>query len=127
MRVAVYCRVSTKEDMQQHSLQEQENYYRGLFSVDNKYTLVGIYADTASGLSKKSRPSFNKMIRDCKRGKIDLIVTKSISRFSRNVLEFLQTIRELKSRGIDVWFETQKILLSEQKGGNWSSFLDKKN
>ncbi len=116
MRIAVYCRVSTNEELQQHSLRQQEEYYRALISFSKEHTLVGIYADTASGLFKKDRPQFNKMIRDCKRGKIDLIVTKSISRFSRNTVEFLKIIRDLKARGVDVWFEIEKILVSKEKG-----------
>ncbi len=110
MRIAVYCRVSTNEEMQQHSLRQQEEYYRAALSFSKEHMLVGIYVDTASGLSQKGRPGFNKMIRDCKRGKIDLIVTKSISRFSRNTVEFLKIIRDLKAHGIDVWFEISEII-----------------
>ncbi|MBS1400192.1 MAG: recombinase family protein [Clostridia bacterium] len=115
IRVAVYCRVSTKSEMQQHRLGAQREYYEKLISSSDKYTLAGIYTDIASGVSKKGRTAFNSLLKACKKKKIDLILTKSISRFARNTLDFLQTIRDLKDWGVDVYFESEQILLSEER------------
>ena len=114
-RVAVYCRVSTKEELQQHSLQAQQEYYEKNLALLSDYKLIGIYADTASGLRRKKRSQFEKLIRDCKRKKIDVIITKSISRFARNTLDFLIVIRKLKEIGVEVFFENEKILLSKER------------
>lgn len=76
--------------------------------MENKdYILVGMYVDIASGLKKKGRVQFEKMLKDCKRKRVDLIVTKSISRFARNTLDFLKAIRKLKSIGVDIYFESE--------------------
>ena len=80
-----------------------------------EYELVGIYTDNGSGLNTKSRTEFNKLIRTCKNGKVDLIITKSISRFARNTLDFLKVLHMLKYKGVDVYFENEKILLSEER------------
>ena len=112
IRVAVYCRVSTKSEMQQHSLGTQRDYYEKLVKSTEKYTLAGIYIDVANGVSKKGRTAFNSLLKACKKKKIYLIIIKSISRFARNILDFLQTIRDLKDWGVDVYFESEKILLS---------------
>lgn len=115
IRVAIYCRVSTKTEMQQHSLGIQKSYYEKLIKLSENYILVGMYIETASGVSKKNRKKFNAMMRACRKKKIDLIITKSISRFARNALDFLETIRELKSLGVDVYFESERIRLSEER------------
>ena len=88
-KVAAYCRVSTKEELQQYSLETRQNYHKHLIESTPKFIFVGIYADTASGLNKKNRVQFEKMINNCRRKKIDRIYTKSISRFARNTLDFL--------------------------------------
>lgn len=77
--------------------------------------LVGIYADIASGVNKKKRIQFNRLIKDCKKKKIDIIVTKSISRFARNTVDFLEVIRMLKKVNVDVYFENEKVLLSKER------------
>ena len=114
-KVAAYCRVSTKEDIQQHSLEAQKKYYQRIIEQNPNYEFVGVYADTSSGLRKKNRVQFEKLLRDCKRGKIDIIFTKSISRFARNTLDFLKVIRELKYIGVDIFFQNEYIWLQSQR------------
>ena len=88
-RVAVYARVSTDDPRQTSSYELQKNYYTDMVSRHPNWDLVDIYADEGiSGTSLKKRDSFNRMIADCKAGKIDLIVTKSVSRFARNIVDF---------------------------------------
>ena len=116
VRVAVYCRISTQTEMQQHSLDCQRSYYNKIACSNDNFELVGIYVETASGLNKKRRKQFNAMMKACRQNKIDLIITKSISRFARNALEFLETIHELKDLGVDVYFESEHLRLSEEGG-----------
>lgn len=109
-RVAAYCRVSTKQDEQLNSYEAQKNYYTEKINREPKWCLAGIYADKGiTGTSTKNRDAFNKMIRDCKRGKIDKIITKSISRFARNTVDCLKYVRLLKELNIDIYFEEQGI------------------
>ena len=115
-RVAAYCRVSTKEELQQYSLEIQKKYYKNLIEANEDFVFVGIYADTASGLKRKNRAQFEKMFKDCKNKKIDIIYTKSVSRFSRNTLDFLKVIRKLKQLDIDVYFQNEQIWLKKEKG-----------
>jgi len=114
-KVAAYCRVSTKEELQQYSLESQKEYYKELIESNPDFIFVGIYADTASGLKKKDRVQFEKMIKDCRRKKIDIIYTKSISRFSRNSLDFLKVIRKLKQLEVDVYFQNEQIWLKKER------------
>lgn len=115
LRTAVYCRISTDEDTQQHSLEFQKEYYESYINEDPDYVFSGIYVDIASGTNCRKRLQFTKMIQDCRKRKINIIFTKSISRFARNSFDFLTTIRELKALGVDVYFETEKILLSKER------------
>ena len=110
LRVAAYCRVSTAQEEQQNSYQVQIAYYTDLINRKKEWTLAGIFADEGiSGTQTKKRTEFNRMIRMCKKKKIDLIITKSISRFSRNTVDCLQYIRQLKELGIGVIFEKENI------------------
>lgn len=110
LRVAAYCRVSTKQEEQLNSYEAQVNHYTERIQQEPKWTLVGIYADKGiTGTSVKKRDEFNKMIRKCKQGKIDMIITKSIARFSRNTVDCLTHTRMLKDLGVDVYFEEQGI------------------
>lgn len=110
LRVAAYCRVSTKQEEQLNSYGVQTRYYTEKINAEPKWTLVGIFADKGiTGTSVKKRDEFNKMIRLCKRGKVDMIITKSISRFARNTVDCLQYIRMLKELNVDVYFEEQGI------------------
>ena len=105
-RVAAYARVSTEQDTQQNSYEAQIDYYTNYIKGKPDWEFVGIYADEGiSGTSYKNRSGFNRMIDDAKAGKIDLILTKSISRFSRNTVDSLTVTRELKAKGVEVYFE----------------------
>lgn len=108
-KVAAYCRVSVTKDATLHSLAAQVSYYQDYISSNPKWLFVGIYADEGISGTKVNRPEFNKMIEDCKHGKIDMIITKSISRFARNTMYLLETTRLLKSLNIDVYFEEQNM------------------
>ena len=110
LRCAAYCRVSTEIGGQKNSYSAQVNYYSTKFENSETEMLIGIYADEGiSGTSEDKRIEFKRMIADCRKGKIDRIYTKSISRFSRNTRDCLKNIRELKSLGISVYFEKENI------------------
>ena len=110
LRVAAYCRVSTNLEMQQNSYQTQKDYYTNLIASNPEWTLAGIFADKGiTGTSAMKRPEFQKMIRYCKSGKIDLVITKSISRFARNTLDCLYYVRYLQELGIPILFETEGL------------------
>ena len=110
LRVAAYCRVSTKEEEQLNSYEVQTNTTSKKFNSEPKWSLVEIFADKGiSGTSLKKRDEFKRMIKMCKRGKIDMIITKSISRFARNTVDCLESTRLLKELGVDVFFEEQGI------------------
>lgn len=105
IRVAAYARVSTEKDEQHNSLEAQKDYFYKYINNEPKWEYVGLYYDDGiSGLSKKNRDGFNKLIKDALDGNIDLIVTKSISRFARNTVDTISTIRKLKRKGIGVFF-----------------------
>ena len=102
LRVAAYCRVSTQQEEQLNSYGVQVRHYTEQINAEPGWTLVGIFADKGiTGTSVKKRDEFNKMIRQCKQGKIDMIITKSIARFSRNTVDCLQHTRLLKDMGVD--------------------------
>ena len=110
LRVAAYCRVSTEEEEQKGSFETQCSYYTEKIQSHDGWTLAGIFADDGiSGVHTKKRDDFLAMIAQCKNGKIDLILTKSISRFARNTLDSIQYVRELKKQGISVIFEKENI------------------
>lgn len=110
LRVVAYCRVSTKMEEQLNSYETQVKHYTDKISENPNWTLVGIFADKGiTGTSVKNRDEFKKMIRWCKVGKVDMIITKSISRFARNTLDCLKYTRTLKKYGVDVFFEEQGI------------------
>ena len=109
-RVAAYCRVSTDSEEQLNSYEAQKSYYTQKIADSPDWEMAGIYADEGiSGTSMKKRTEFKKMITACKRGRIDLIVTKSLSRFARNTVDCLETVRLLKANGIGVYFEKENI------------------
>ena len=110
LRVAAYCRVSTEEEEQQNSFEVQVRYYTEKITNHEGWLLAGIFADDGiSGVRTKNRDQFNEMIELCRQGKIDLILTKSISRFARNTLDCIHYVRLLKSWGIPVIFEKECI------------------
>ena len=109
-RVAAYCRVSTDSEEQINSYTAQKAYYTQKIEESPDWELAGIFADEGiTGTSMKKRKEFNRMITACKRGGIDLILTKSLSRFARNTVDCLETVRMLKARGIGVIFEKENI------------------
>ena len=115
MRVASYSRVSTDFEEQLTSFHAQKSYYTDLIMRTPQWTLAGTYADEGiSGASAEKRPDFMRMIRHCKKGKIDLIITKSISRFARNTLDSIGYVRKLKAMGVGVIFEKENINTLEE-------------
>lgn len=109
-RVAAYARVSTELDSQQNSYEAQIDYYTNYIQNNPDWEFVRVYADEGiTGTSYKKRDGFNKMVEDATSGKIDLILTKSISRFARNTVDALTITRQLKSENIEVYFEKENI------------------
>ena len=108
-RVAAYARVSNGKDAMLHSLSAQVSYYANYIQNHKGWKYVGVYYDEAISGTKDERINFQRMLEDSRAGKIDLIITKSISRFSRNTATLLNTVRELKEYGVDVYFEEQKL------------------
>ena len=109
-RVAAYCRVSTDKEQQEHSFETQKEMYTEMIMMKPNWQMAGIYADEGiTGTIAKKRPDFMRMIEDCRKGKIDIIITKSVSRFSRNNLDCLLYVRELKELGIPIIFEKEGI------------------
>ncbi len=117
LRVAAYCRVSTDNEEQASSYEAQIQHYEEFIKTNPEWEFVGVYADEGiSATSTKNREQFNAMIEDCKAGKIDMIFTKSISRFARNTLDCLKYIRLLKEINIPVFFEKESINTMDAKG-----------
>ena len=117
LRVAAYCRVSTDSDEQATSYDAQVEHYTEFIQKNPEWEFAGIYADDGiSGTNTKKREDFNRMIDDCEAGNIDMIITKSISRFARNTLDCLKYIRQLKDKNIPVFFEKESINTMDAKG-----------
>ena len=110
LRVAAYCRVSTDSEDQIESYKAQVAYYTDAIAKNPRWKFVDIYADEGiTGMMAKKRTNFMRMMRDCEKGKIDLIITKSVARFARNVVDSLNYVRRLKAKGIGVYFEEQAL------------------
>ena len=122
-RVAAYARVSDGKDAMLHSLAAQISYYKRLIQENDTWELIGVYADEAVTGTKDSRAEFQCLLKDCRDGKIDRILTKSISRFARNTLTLLETVRELKAINVDVFFEEQNIHSISGEGEMVLTFL----
>jgi site-specific DNA recombinase len=117
LRVAAYCRVSTKLEQQEGSYEAQISYYTEKIKSNLNWQLAGIYADDGiSATNMKKRDDFNAMIEDCMAGKIDMIITKSVSRFARNTVDSLETIRKLKEKNIAILFEKEGVNTLEGSG-----------
>lgn len=117
LRVAAYCRVSTDSDEQASSYEAQIEHYTLFIQNNPEWMLAGIFADDGiSGTNTKKRDEFNRMIEECKNGNIDMIITKSISRFARNTIDCLKYIRQLKALNIAVFFEKENINTMDSKG-----------
>ena len=117
IRVAAYCRVSTDSEEQASSYEIQIEHYTNYIKKNKEWELAGIFADDGiTGTNTKKREEFNRMIEECMSGKIDMIITKSISRFARNTLDCLKYIRQLKDKNIAVFFEKENINTMDSKG-----------
>ncbi len=117
LRVAAYCRVSTDSDEQSGSYETQVQHYTDYIKRNKEWEFAGIYADDGiSGTNTKKRESFNEMIDDCMAGKIDMVITKSISRFARNTIDCLKFVRQLKEKNIAIIFEKENINTLEASG-----------
>ena len=108
-RVAAYARVSSGKDAMLHSLSAQVSYYSEHIQSHPEWEYAGVYVDEALTGTKDDRDGFQRLLADCRAGKIDMVLTKSISRFARNTVTLLETVRELKTLGVDVYFEEQNI------------------
>lgn len=118
LRVAAYCRVSTDSEEQATSYEAQIEHYTEYIQKNPEWELAGIFADEGlSGTDTRKRGEFNRMIEECMAGKINMVITKSISRFARNTLDCLKYIRQLKDRNIPVFFEKENINTMDSKGG----------
>ena len=117
IRVAAYCRVSTETDIQLSSLETQKSHYEKLISANPDWEFAGLYYDEGiSGTNKDKRPALLQMITDCETGKIDRILTKSLSRFARNTADCLELTRELLDLGVTIYFEKESINTLDAKG-----------
>lgn len=117
LRVAAYCRVSTETEEQNLSYEVQVAHYTEYIKKNTEWEFAGIFADDGiSGTNTKKREEFNRMIEECMEGNIDLVITKSISRFARNTLDCLKYIRQLKEKNIAVYFEKENINTMDAKG-----------
>ena len=114
LRVAAYCRVSTKYESQKSSIELQKDYYEGYIKALPNWLFAGVYADYGSRVRIDKRTEFQKMIQKVVNGEMDCIITKSISRFSGNTVDMLQTIRLLKEKGVTVWFEKENIRSADE-------------
>ncbi|NYB73382.1 recombinase family protein [Sedimentibacter hydroxybenzoicus DSM 7310] len=109
LKVAAYCRVSTERETQKSSIDTQIKYYTELIQTNPEWDFAGVFYDYESGLRKEKRNGLDSMLKKAYRGEIDYIITKSISRLSRNVLDTLNIIRSLKARGINIYFEKENL------------------
>jgi DNA invertase Pin-like site-specific DNA recombinase len=121
--VAIYCRVSTSHAAQEESLKAQIDRYQKMVEARFDWKLVKTYSDTASGRNTTGRTDFTNLMNDCKAGKIDLIITKSISRFGRNTVDILSNIRQLKKYNVDVFFEVENMFTLDSKSEILLSFI----
>lgn len=116
LRVCAYCRVSTEAEEQENSLDNQIEHYQALIQNNPAYEFVNVYYDFGISGFKENRPGFQQMMQDARDGKIDLIITKSVSRFARNTYTVLNAARELKENGIGIFFDLQKINTLTESG-----------
>ena len=117
LRVAAYCRVSKDSDRLNGSFDNQVDYYTRVIGGNPEWECAGIYSDHAvSGLRKERREGFKRLISDCEKGKVDIVLTKSVSRFARNTVDLLETVRRLKDMGVDVRFEREGIRTLSAEG-----------
>lgn len=109
LRVAAYARVSDAKDAMLNSLESQIDYYNNRIEQHKGWRLIKVFSDKGLTGTKENRPGFQEMLKVCRNGEVDMVVTKAISRFARNTVTLLETVRELKALGIDVYFEKEEI------------------
>lgn len=122
-RVAAYCRVSTAQDNQEESFETQVNYYTTYISANPDWEFAGVYSDEKSGIKAENRPGFQKLIRDALDGKVDYILVKSISRFSRNIVDCQGYVKMLHGNGVEVRFEKENLDTADPSCSMMFSFL----
>lgn len=115
LRVAAYCRVSTRQEEQDSSIVQQERYYEQYISKNQNWTNAGVFSERVSGLNMKGRTEFQALMKLCRRRKIDLILVKSFSRLGRNTLDMLWALRELRDLGVDIYFEEENLWLHDER------------
>lgn len=115
LRVAAYCRVSTEHEEQKTSLKFQVAYYMQTICDNPEWDFAGIYTEQGSGTSTENRVELNRLLDDCSKGRVDVILTKSISRFSRNIYDTLLMLNKLNSIDVTVFFEMEGIDTKEKK------------
>jgi DNA invertase Pin-like site-specific DNA recombinase len=115
-RVAAYARVSVDYDKNLESLYTQIRYYNSLIQKNFNWEFAGVYSDEGITGTKVDRPGFQELIKQCEIGNVDMIITKSISRFTRNTVDLLDTVRSLKEKGINVYFERENINTNSTDG-----------
>ncbi len=116
LRVAAYARVSTEKETMLHSLSAQVSFYSSMIQSNSDWLFCGVYTDEAFTGTKENRPGFQELLKRCRNGEIDMVITKSISRFARNTVTLLSTARELKALGIDIFFEKENIHTISSEG-----------
>ena len=116
LNVAAYARVSSGKDAMLRSLSAQVSFYSSMIQNHKGWNYAGVYSDEAITGTKETRESFQRLLNDCRNGKIDLVITKSISRFARNSVDSLVTIRKLKEHNVEVYFERENIYTFDGKG-----------
>ena len=109
LRVVAYARVSSGKDAMLHSLAAQVDYYQNLIRSTPGWQYCGVFSDEAFTGTKEDRPGFQKMLEKCRNHEVDIIITKSISRFARNTVTLLETVRELKLLGVDLYYEKENL------------------
>ena len=115
LRVAAYCRVSTRQEKQDSSIEQQEKYYTQYISRNPNWTNAGVFSERVSGLNMKGRTEFQTLMKLCRRRKVDLILVKSFSRLGRNTLDMLRALRELRDLGVDIYFEEENLWLHDER------------
>ncbi len=115
LRVAIYCRVSTDHDEQDESLEAQKHHYLLMIQKRQDWGYLNTFSDRGSGLNLHARPAFQELLQFCEAGKVDLVLTKSISRFGRNTVDILKALRILNTHGVDCFFEKENLWLHEEE------------
>lgn len=115
LQVTAYCRVSTRQEEQDGSIEQQEQYYKQVICNNPTWTNAGVFSERVSGLRIQGRSEFQALMKLCRRGKVDLILVKSFSRLGRNTLDMLRALREIKELDVDVYFEEENLWIHDER------------